>query len=118
MVVSVRFAGRRRTPALARAAAVGVAVVGTCAALLPVAAQAAPTWSAATTVDASGQPLALSCSSASFCATVDSNGNALTFNGSTWSTPANIDGATRLGSVSCPASSFCGEADVQGNALT
>jgi hypothetical protein len=108
----------RRTRGLAQAAAVGVMVVGTCAALWPAAAQAAPTWSAATAVDTSGRPLALSCSSASFCATVDANGNASTFNGSTWSKTTDIDGTTRLVSVSCPSSSFCAAVDVKGNELT
>jgi hypothetical protein len=49
---------------------------------------------------------------------VDSNGNALTFNGSTWSAPTSIDGGRRLTSVSCPSSSFCAAVDSNGNALT
>ena len=68
------------------------------------------TWSAPTRL-LSGPPgyaplTSVSCPSATFCATVDQQGDAWTFNGSSWSY-APIDGLLPLTSVSCPSSSFC-----------
>jgi hypothetical protein len=85
---------------------------------------AASGWSAPAVVDPPVAPTTahsvfVSCSSASFCAAVDYEGNALTFNGSSWSAPAKIDGtAYGLTSVSCPSASFCVAVDHGGNALT
>jgi len=49
----------------------------------------------------------VSCASASFCVTVDSDGNVFTYGGTLWSRPVNIGGALTLTSVSCPTTSFC-----------
>jgi hypothetical protein len=49
----------------------------------------------------------VSCASADFCAAVDDQGNALTYNGTTWSAPTDISGGTNLYSVSCPTVNFC-----------
>ncbi len=65
----------------------------------------------------------VSCPTASFCAAVDGNGNALTAGRGrfalTWSRPANIDPiAGILSSVSCPKASFCMAVDTNGYALS
>jgi hypothetical protein len=60
----------------------------------------------------------MSCSSSSFCATVDGSGNFFTFDGTSWSAPTEIDPNTELTSVSCPTTSFCLAADGNGDALT
>jgi hypothetical protein len=44
---------------------------------------------------------AVSCSSASFCAAVDGNGNALTWNGARWSVPVAVSPSTRTATLSC-----------------
>jgi hypothetical protein len=59
----------------------------------------------------------VSCSSASFCVAVDSNGRALSFNGFSWSAPVSIDGDDGLESVSCASSSFCVAVDAGGHAV-
>jgi hypothetical protein len=61
----------------------------------------------------------VSCTSPTFCAAVDYNGNVFTFNGKTWSTPVSIDPEPVLGvdSVSYTSSSFCAAVDDYGNAL-
>jgi hypothetical protein len=85
--------------------------------IAPSVARASAHWSAPMQVDSS--PLvSVSCPSGSFCAAVDSAGNAVTFNGSGWSAPTGIDGAVALSSVSCPSMSFCVAVDSAGNALT
>ncbi|HEV2374898.1 MAG TPA: hypothetical protein VGS19_22410 [Streptosporangiaceae bacterium] len=68
---------------------------------------------------------AVSCApgTASFCAAVDGNGEALTATGGggklTWSAPAPADPiAGILSSVSCPAADFCAAVDTNGNTLT
>ncbi len=60
----------------------------------------------------------VSCSSASFCAAVDAQGNALTYNGTTWSTPRAIDPNGTLISVSCASASFCVAMDYLSNVYT
>ncbi len=62
--------------------------------------------------------VSVSCPSGSFCATVDSAGSAVTFNGSAWGAPNRIDGVLALSSVSCPSASFCVAVDSAGNAVT
>ncbi len=59
----------------------------------------------------------VSCVSSSFCAAVDRQGNALSFDGSTWSAPLLID-STGLVSVSCPSSSFCAAVEYEDNAVS
>jgi hypothetical protein len=55
---------------------------------------------------------------ASFCAAVGADGNALTYNSGTWSGASHIDGVNYLPSVSCATASFCVAVDDSGNALT
>ena len=62
----------------------------------------------------------VSCPTASFCAAVDGNGNALTSHGhqGAWSRPVNIDPiAGILSSVSCTSATFCMAVDTNGYAL-
>jgi hypothetical protein len=84
-------------------------------------------WTAPTSIDGKLDLTSVSCSSASFCAAVDScpgcaagtGGNALTFNGSSWSAPDSIDAQGEgFTSVSCPVASFFAAVDFDGNALT
>jgi hypothetical protein len=82
------------------------------------AASAATTWSAPSDIDGSNALASVSCPNAGFCAAVDYDGNALTYNGSSWSSPSDIDGSNALASVSCPSASFCAAVDYAGNALT
>ena len=50
---------------------------------------------------------------------VDSNGNALSYDGSAWSAPANVDSAGGgLTSLSCPTASFCMAVDGNGRAVS
>lgn len=82
-------------------------------------------WTATTVVvPAAGDPTAISCSSATFCAVVDDSGDALTFNGS-WSSPAAFDPGFTPGDgtpdVSCATRNFCVAVDDDGgqaNAFT
>ena len=81
---------------------------------------AAASWSTPKSIDAQS-PYGLSsvsCASADFCVAVDSNGYALTYDGSAWSTPQNIDSSHHLFSVSCVSNSYCAAVDGVGNVLT
>jgi hypothetical protein len=60
----------------------------------------------------------MSCTSATFCATIDGLGNAFILNGSVWSTPESIDSTVQLDSVSCVSVGFCVAVDSKGNAFT
>ncbi|MFC6705042.1 hypothetical protein [Flexivirga alba] len=77
-------------------------------------------WGSAASVDPpQGDPQSISCPTSSFCAAVDTSGNALTWNGTRWTSPQRIDRAgDGLFSVSCPSSSFCAAIDGVGNVLT
>ncbi len=83
-------------------------------------------WSAAKQVDPPHvEPTAISCASPSFCAEVDTDGNALTFSGTSWSAPVRIDNSVLgegtpipVNSVSCPSAVFCAAVDDNGNAVT
>jgi hypothetical protein len=76
-------------------------------------------WGSPQTVDFIPGALAgVSCTSASFCAAVDSGGYAFSYDGTSWTSPAQIDGGTALNSVSCTSSSFCVTVDELGRALT
>lgn len=55
--------------------------------------------------------LALSCSSASFCAATDELGGAITFDGDRWRERVLIDPGFEPALLSCPSSSFCLAAD-------
>ena len=77
------------------------------------------TWGSATSVDAanaSSTP-SVSCPTNSFCALVDANGYASTYNGSSWSASTDVNGASALRSVSCVSSAFCVAVGAGGNAF-
>src|SRR5664280_2530649 len=79
------------------------------------------TFSAATVIDPRhGRPVAVSCPTATFCAAVDSQGAALTFNGTTWTPPITIGNDYYGGwaSVSCPSASFCMAVGDEGQAVS
>jgi hypothetical protein len=60
----------------------------------------------------------ISCPTRTFCAAVDENGNALTWNGWRWSAPALLDPiAGVFTSVSCASASFCAAVDGNGYAF-
>ncbi len=71
-----------------------------------VAAASQTAWSAPLNVDTSNSIFGVSCASPLFCAAVDGNGGALTYNGSSWS-PRNLITEGGWFSVSCPSSTFC-----------
>ena len=74
-------------------------------------------WSAAVSIDGTGDLSSVSCPSSNFCIAVDYGGNAIRYNGTSWSAPASIDGTSPLFAVSCSSSSFCMAVDSSGNAL-
>ena len=76
-------------------------------------------WGDPTIIDRNGGGLAsVSCASASFCAAVDRDGNALIDDGAAWGDPTIIDtSGGGFSSVSCPSSSFCTAVDGDGNAV-
>jgi hypothetical protein len=90
-------------------------------ATLTVAAQSL-SWGAPSTIDPNtGGLSSVSCPTTTFCAAVDSSGNALTFNGATWTKPTRLDTtgyAGNLTAVSCAPSSFCAAVDNSGNVET
>jgi hypothetical protein len=77
-------------------------------------------FSAPAEVDATPADGQVSCASPDFCAAVDANGNAMTFDGTSWSSPDPIDPGVDepLATVSCPTSSFCTAMDGFGQAFT
>ena len=117
-----RTRGHRRRVGTRVLLAIAV-IAGTCGATVAFAtdAWAQSGWSTPTPIDlTSPEPIdGVSCPSASFCAAVDSGGNALTYDGTSWSAPDSIDpGNGDLSSVSCPSASFCAAVDYEGNVLT
>ncbi|HVT41996.1 MAG TPA: hypothetical protein VHD39_03350, partial [Acidimicrobiales bacterium] len=70
-------------------------------------------------VDTQGQLNSVSCATPTFCMLVDSNGAALTWNGSGFTAPTSIateppltgTNASGLTSVSCPTTTFCRAVD-------
>jgi hypothetical protein len=81
----------------------------------------APAWGAATHLDhsqASEDPTAVSCPSASFCMAVLQSGYAARYDGTTWSRPAQLPSAVggEPDSVSCPTASFCLAVDARDSA--
>ncbi len=74
-------------------------------------------WGSPTAVDTSDLDMKVSCSSSSFCAAVDLEGKALTYNGSTWSSPTSRD-TNGFSAISCVSSSFCIAVDGHGKAET
>jgi hypothetical protein len=77
------------------------------------------TWTQPNDDDAQGQLNSVSCASATFCIAVDSDGNALTWNGTAFSAPAPVatepplsgTDASGLTGVSCPTTTFCRAVD-------
>lgn len=122
----MRRIGTRKPPLacgsqLALVTALGVLVLCWC---LPSAAAASSPWSAPIhfyTPESPGFAIADgSCASASFCAAVDNENDAMTYDGNSWSGQVNITGTTGIGptSVSCPSSSFCVAGDTNGRVIT
>ncbi|MGD0067574.1 MAG: hypothetical protein ABSB76_29570, partial [Streptosporangiaceae bacterium] len=75
------------------------------------------TWSQPQPTGVTSEIKSVSCPSKKFCAAIDVDGQALTFNGTTWSAPVTIDTAyAALGSVSCSSATFCVAGDVYGKA--
>ncbi len=76
-------------------------------------------WGTQTQIDSPAAYVQISCASATFCAAVDANGDAITFNGTSWSAPAAIDPGVLqpLSTVSCPTSTFCTAMDGFGQAF-
>jgi hypothetical protein len=111
-----------RIERIIRAIAAGILVAGVIS-LAGVFVQATPasaqgTWSGPSNIDGTALT-SVSCASASFCAAVDDQGNAFTYNGSSWSVDAYIDAPNYFVSVSCASdTSFCAAVDTVGNALT
>jgi putative Ig domain-containing protein len=69
-------------------------------------------------IDSSVALDAVSCPKVIFCAAVDVDGNALTYNGTAWTSPVSVDSGSTLTSVSCATTLFCAAVDDHGNALT
>ncbi len=77
------------------------------------------TWTQPTDVDTQGQLNSVSCANATFCVAVDSNGNALTWNGTAFSAPVRVaiepplsgTDSSGLTGVSCPTATFCRAVD-------
>ena len=64
-------------------------------------------WSSADALEPPEGALSyVSCPSPSFCAAVDSDGYAITYNGTSWSLPVSV-GSTGWDAVSCVSASFC-----------
>ena len=81
------------------------------------------TWSSAPSINDPVQGTltgmaSVSCSSPSFCAAVDNNSSAFTFNGTSWSPATAIDPGNELSTVSCPSASFCAAVDYGPNVVT
>ena len=103
--------------------AIALACLGT-----PAAVGSGTGWSKPTKLAFVANPLvastmpAVSCGSASFCATIDLAGYVLTWNGSSWDAPVKIDNSAKdpyyLDGVSCVSASFCMAIDGTGNTLT
>jgi hypothetical protein len=77
-------------------------------------------WGTQTQIDSPPASVQVSCATTTFCAAVDANGDAMTFNGASWSSPDPIDpGVVQpLATVSCPSASFCTAMDGFGQAFT
>ena len=92
-----------------------VAVVG----VAPASASASGTWSTPANIGSGGNPVVVSCASASFCFAAE-NANVVRWNGSAWAAPQTVDPGQVISSVSCPVSaagSFCVATDNSGNAV-
>ena len=79
---------------------------------------AGATWSTAANIDRNAFVSGVSCTSATFCAAYDQNGQVLTYNGSAWSAPAGLGSSGQLTSLSCAEPTFCAVVNTSGNAWT
>jgi hypothetical protein len=77
----------------------------------------AGTWTETNLAGFSGLLVSVSCQSASFCVAVDTQGEALVYDGA-WNSPQDIDGSNFLTSVSCYAAGSCIAVDRSDNALS
>ncbi len=116
------FVGVARSTAGARALFAVAIIAGVTLAVVPIAtaAYAAGGWYAPTRIDHHNRLTSVSCSSPTFCAAVDTLGNAVTYNGTRWSPPATVDPGkafSSASSVSCPSATFCVAVDSSGHAL-
>jgi RHS repeat-associated protein len=59
---------------------------------------------------------AVSCPTSSFCAAVDTSGNAVILNGTSWSPAVNSDGSMSINGVACTSATFCEGVDSSGEA--
>jgi hypothetical protein len=77
-------------------------------------------WSPQTQIDSPAANAQVSCATPGFCAAIDGNGDAMTFNGTSWSAPDTIDAGViqPLATVSCPTAEFCIAMDGFGQAFT
>ena len=75
-------------------------------------------WAAAAATGDSHPILSESCPTSSWCMAVDSNGDALLWNGSIWTETTLVDGTRPLESVSCPTTAFCAAVDNHGQMVT
>jgi hypothetical protein len=75
-----------------------------------------PGSSASTSIN--GDPTAIACPSAAFCAIVNGSGVSYRNGTSAWSPVQTIDPGGTLDSISCPGESFCMAADANGSILT
>jgi hypothetical protein len=64
------------------------------------------TWDRGILVQSNNKLISISCPSATFCATVDSAGNAYSYSGSSWSAAHQLTTNAMTG-VSCPTVGFC-----------
>jgi hypothetical protein len=74
----------------------------------------APTWTSRQVLGDKGDTAAdgaVSCPSSGFCAAMDGNGSAVTYDGIGWTVPRMIDRDGETGSVSCLSAQFCEAVD-------
>ena len=79
--------------------------------------QAQAGWTQPADVDSSDTFSSVSCVSPNFCAAVDEDGDALTFNGSAWSAATEVS-ELPFYSVSCPTDTFCVAVGAEGQDAT
>jgi len=76
-------------------------------------------WTAPQPIDSQAELWSVSCPTATFCAAVDTAGNAVTYNGSTWTVGAQAPtGGAGLESISCPNAGLCVAASFGGGVFT
>jgi hypothetical protein len=100
-------------------AVIVLAVAVVCAACSsPTAAPSPSPWAFPVRIDPpQGNLVAVTCSSATFCAALDNVGNVLRYDGTGWHGPIEIASGHYLTAVSCPTSTSCLAVDGAGNAV-